>query len=147
MTLTAKVYGNFLKHAVDGIVDLTRLRVCLLTSSYTPNQDTHDFLDDVITYEAEGTGYTPYGVLLDNATATYDAVNHRLVIDCDDEVISDSSVTARYACFYIDIVGEGTDGKPLVCYWDFGTDEQSIAGAFTLTISSDGLVRIPVNST
>jgi hypothetical protein len=146
MVVTSKVYGNFLKHAVDGIIDLDRFRVMLLTNSYTPDQDNHDFLNDVSDYEVEGTGYTVGGFLLDNATATYSTSTHELTITCDDEVIGSSSITARYAIFYIDILGAESTAKPLVAYWDFGADETSTSGSFTIDIPATGVVVIPVNA-
>lgn len=45
------------------------IKVALLTSSYTPNYDTHDFFDD-ITNEVTGTGYTAGGATLGSKTVT-----------------------------------------------------------------------------
>ncbi|BDZ68609.1 hypothetical protein [Methanobacterium ferruginis] len=147
MTLTAKVYGNFLKNAVNGIIDLSRLRVILLANTYTPDQDYHEFLDDVNPHEVEGTNYVSGGQLLDNPTCTYDVSIHSVIIDCDDEIFSDVTITARYAIFYIDIVGENDNGKPLVGYWDLGEDETATSGSFRLTMDSTGVIKIPVNNT
>src|SRR4051812_40307058 len=57
----------------DIIADPTRaaaiagtLKMSIVTASYTPNQNTHDFWDDVSANEVTGTGYTAGG----NACAT-----------------------------------------------------------------------------
>lgn len=51
------------------------IRIALVTSSYTPNADTHDFWDDVVANEASGTGYTANGAALASKTITYTAAN------------------------------------------------------------------------
>ena len=55
--------------------DTDTLKTALLTSSYTPNLDTHDFFDDVSGYEVSGTGYTADGATLANAGVTATAAN------------------------------------------------------------------------
>ncbi len=52
------VYGNALKAAFNKEIDFDSdtIKVMLLTSSYTPNQDSHDYLDDVVSNEVSGTG-------------------------------------------------------------------------------------------
>lgn len=55
--------------------DSDTLKVSLLTSSYTPDLDAHDFFDDVSAYEVSGTGYTTGGASLANASVTATAAN------------------------------------------------------------------------
>jgi len=47
--MPSKLYGNFLKQALNKEIDWDSdtIKVALLSSSYTPNQDTHDYFDDV----------------------------------------------------------------------------------------------------
>jgi hypothetical protein len=58
--MPSKLYGNFLKQALNKEIDWDSdtIKVALLSSSYTPNQDTHDYFDDVSANEVTGTGYT-----------------------------------------------------------------------------------------
>jgi hypothetical protein len=51
------------------------INIALVTSSYTPNADTHDFWDDVVANETSGTGYTANGATLGSKTLTYTAAN------------------------------------------------------------------------
>jgi hypothetical protein len=51
------------------------VRHALVTSSYTPNLDTHDFWDDVVANEVSGGGYTTNGYALASKTLTYVAAN------------------------------------------------------------------------
>jgi hypothetical protein len=50
------------------------MRIMLMTSSYTPNIDTHEFQSD-ITNEVVGTGYTTGGLALSSKTITYTPAN------------------------------------------------------------------------
>jgi hypothetical protein len=70
---------------MDGSVDLDTdtIKVMLVTSSYTPNQDTHDFKDDV-TNEVAGAGYAAGGATLANETVTADNTDNEGVVDADD---------------------------------------------------------------
>lgn len=47
------------------------IKISLHTSSYTPNLDTHDFVDDLTNEVANGNGYTTGGVTLGSKTAAY----------------------------------------------------------------------------
>ena len=51
------------------------IKCMLLGAGYTPNYDTHDFLDDVVASEVTGTGYTAGGATLASVTSTYTAAN------------------------------------------------------------------------
>lgn len=139
MAVTAKLYGLFLKSLANKEIDLDTdtLKVMLCTSSYSPNQDTHQYKSSV-TNEVTGTGYTAGGKTLTGVTVTYDTGTNTLTLDADDVTWSSSTITARYAVFYDDTA---TD-DPLIAYWDFGQDEVSSSGNFTLTVSGSGIATI-----
>lgn len=75
-------------------------KVMFLTSSYVLDQDAHDFVDDVSTYEATGTGVSAGGVTLSSPTVTVDGASNTVTLDAAD--ISSISVTACYAVVYVD---------------------------------------------
>ena len=56
------IYNAYKKGLGDGAIDWLNdtIKVMLVTSAYTPDQDAHDFKDD-ITNEISGTGYTAGG--------------------------------------------------------------------------------------
>ena len=143
--MPSKLYGNFLKQALNKEVDWDSdtIKVALLSSSYTPNQDTHDYFDDVSTYEVTGTGYTTGGATLGSKTSTYDGTNNVIVLDAADVTWSSSTITARYAVVYDDS-GASAAAKALIGYVDFGSDQSSTNGNFTITWDSTGIVRITV---
>ena len=63
MAVTAAWYGKAMLSILNKEVDLDTdtLKVMLCTSTYTPNQDTHQYKSDV-TNEVSGTGYTATGL-------------------------------------------------------------------------------------
>src|SRR3712207_1302567 len=65
------IYNSFKRNIMSGGIDLDTdtIKVALVTSSYTPDQDAHDNFDDV-TNEVSGTGYTARGVTLGSVTVT-----------------------------------------------------------------------------
>lgn len=142
--MPSKLYGNFLLKALNKEVDFDTdtIKVALLSSSYTPDQDAHDYLNDVSTYEVSGTGYTAGGNTLGSKTATYDSANNVVVLDAADTTWSSSTITARYAVVYGSTGTAST--SPLIGYVDFGSDQSSTNGNFTITWDSTGIVRITV---
>jgi hypothetical protein len=143
--MASKLYGQFLQKALNKEVDFDSdtIKVALLTSSYSPNQDTHDYYDDVVANEVTGTGYTTGGATLASKTSTYDSANNVIVLDAADVTWSSSTITARYAVVYDDT--PATNGtKPLIGYVDFGSDQSSTNGNFTITWDATGIVRITV---
>lgn len=143
--MPSKLYGQFLSKALNKEVDWDSdtIKVALLTSSYTPNQDTHDYFDDVSSYEVTGTGYTAGGATLGSKTISYDGTNNVIVLDAADTTWSSSTITARYAVVYDDS-GASAAAKALIGYVDFGSDQSSTNGNFTITWDSTGIVRITV---
>lgn len=144
MAVTSKAYGLFLKSLCNKEVDLDSdtLKVMLCTSSYTPNQDTHQYKSDV-TNEVSGTGYTAGGQTLTGVTVAYNASTNTLTLDANDPSWANSTITARYAVFYDSTPGSDAT-RPLIAYWDLESDQVSSSGAFTLTLSASGLVTLTV---
>ena len=142
--MPSKLYGNFLLKALNKEVDFDTdtIKVALLTSSYTPDQDAHDYLNDVSSYEVSGTGYTAGGNTLASKTATYDSATNVIILDAADTTWASSTITARYAVIY-DSTGTASTSA-LIGYVDFGSDQASTNGNFTITWDATGIVRITV---
>ncbi|MFC9768676.1 hypothetical protein [Rhodococcus jostii] len=142
MAVTAKLYGLALKSVFDKEIDWNTdtLKVMLATSSYTPDQDTHQYKSSV-TNEVSGTGYTAGGATLASATTTYTTGTNTLVLDAADSSWTTSTITARYAIIYNST--PGTDAtRPLIAYVDFGADVSTTAGTFTITWDAAGIVTL-----
>jgi len=143
--MPSKLYGQFLSQALNKEIDwdTDTIKVALLTNSYTPDQDAHNYLDDVVTNEVTGTGYTAGGNTLANKTNTYNSATNVITLDADDTTWSSSTITARYAVIY-DASPATNATRPLIGYVDFGSDQSSSNGNFTITWDATGIVRITV---
>lgn len=143
--MASKMYGNLVGRAFNGEVDFDThtIKVALLSQSYTPNQDADQVWSDVSANEVTGTGYTAGGATLSNKTVTYDGSNNVTVLDGDDVTWGSSTITARYAVIYDDN-GAAANEKVLMGYVDFGMNQASTNGNFTLTWDAGGIFRFTV---
>jgi hypothetical protein len=144
MAVTALLYGKlwenqFGSSAINWSSDT--IKVALATSTYTPNQDTHDFFNDV-TNEVTGTGYTAGGATLGSKTATYTSGTNTCAFDAADTSWTTSTITARYAIIYKSTGTAST--SPLIGYVDFGADVSSSGGTFSITWDSAGIFTLTV---
>lgn len=143
--MASKIYGSLIAKAFNKEVDFDSdtIKVALVGSGYTPNQDTHDYWDDVVASEVTGSGYTAGGQALASKTVTYDSATNVTVLDAADVTWASSTITARYAVVYSD-AGVTNATKVLLGYVDFGSDQSSTSGNFTLTWDSTGIFRFTV---
>lgn len=143
--MASKLYGQFLSQALNKEIDwdTDTIKVALLTNAYTPDQDAHNYFDDVVANEVTGTGYTAGGLTLSNKTNSYNSATNVIVLDADDVTWSSSTITARYAVIY-DASPATNATRPLIGYVDFGSDQSSSNGNFTITWDATGIVRITV---
>lgn len=146
MAVTAKMYGSFLQKALNKEIDWDTddIKTALVTSTYTPDQDTHDYWNDVSANETSGTGYTAGGESLVNKTMTYDSGTNKIKLDADDVSWTSSTITARYAVLYNNSPSAAS-AKPLLGYVDFGQDESSSNGTFTIAWNASGIFEITVS--
>jgi len=135
------IYNAFKMNIMNGGIDLDTdtMNVLLVTSSYTPDQDTHVDRADV-TNEVTGTGYTAGGAEIANGAVTQDNTDNEGVYDGDDVTWSSSTITARGAVIYKSTGVSAND--LLVAYLDFGSDKSSSAGNFTIQWNAEGIVNL-----
>lgn len=147
MAVTAKWYGNAFINVFDEEVDwlADTIKVMLVKNTYTPDQDAHDYLDDISasTNETTATGYTAGGYTLASKTNTVDSANNLVKFDAADVTWTiTGTCTAAYAVIY-DYTGGGTDAtRPLLGYVDFGGDATATDGTFKITWDTDGILNI-----
>jgi len=136
MAVTGFLYSNIHKQMANKEIDLdtNTIKVALCTSTYTPNQNTHDYFDD-ITNEVSGTGYTAGGATL--GTKTVNTSSKTFTFDAADTVWSTATITARYAIVYCSTGTASTSA--LIGYIDFGADVSSTAANFTITWNASGI--------
>lgn len=139
--MASLIYNSFRKKIMDGSIDLDTdtIKVALVTSSYVPSQDNHDFFNDV-TNEVSGTGYSAGGATLATKTVTQDDSNDRGVFDADDVSWATSTITARAAVIYKSTGVSSTSA--LIAYIDFSTDQTTSATTFRIEWSASGILYI-----
>lgn len=126
----------------SGSIDLSSVttKCALVAAGYTPNQNTHDFFND-ITNEVTGTGYTAGGNTCANPSVTLSAAG-LVTIDFDDPAtwLQDAAGfnDAVRAIFYRDS-GVATTSE-LIGYTDTFTAGGNVAGDFEVALSASGLI-------
>lgn len=143
----ASIVYNAFKHRQLGDTSLTpinfktdTIKLALLTSSYTPNQDTDNFFDDVSAYEVANSGtYSAGGATL-AVTTSQDDTDNEGVMDATDVAFTSATITARYAVIYKSTGTAST--SPLALLIDFGSDKSSSSGTFTITFAAEGILNL-----
>lgn len=146
MAVTAFWYAKAFLAAFNAEMhlDADSIYVALCSNAgYTPNQDTHDYFNDV-TDLATANGYTDNGLLLANkaSSTTANVWTFDNTVDPQWTTGAGETLTARRAVYYDRQTGvEAT--SPLISWVDFGVDESaSNGGTFTIVIAGTGIATI-----
>lgn len=133
--MASLIFNSGLDDAVRGNIDFDTdsFKAMLVTSTYSPNKDTHTKRSDV-TNEVVGSGYTAGGTAA-SVTVTKDTANDRIDIELGAVSWNPATITARGAVYYKSR-GGAASADELVAYIDFGSDITSTAGNFSLTAST-----------
>ena len=136
------MYGQALGKALNAEINWASdtIKVALCTSSYTPNQDTHDYFDD-ITNEVTGTGYTAGGATLTSKTLGYTTGTNVTKLSAANAQWAASTITARYAVIYDATPGTNAT-RPLIAYVDFGSDQSTSSTTFEIVWNASGILEI-----
>lgn len=150
MATTAKWYGQALvgqfggtaARRVDWAADT--IKVALVKAAYAPDQDKHDFWDDVSANEVAGTNYTAGGKELTEKTVTYDEASNTVRLKAKTVEWKEVTVEYRYAVVYKDTGAAGT--SPVLGYLDTGGTQKIVAGLVKIEWdATDGAFRVVVS--
>jgi hypothetical protein len=150
MSVTAKVFGKAIASIMNKEIDWDSdtIKVALFTDAHAPDQDVDQYYDVEIVAAtplvevSSGSGYTTGGVTLANKTSSYTAGTNVYMFDNTADIQwTTSTITARYAIIYSDTAASN---KPMLCYIDFGQNESSSNGNFTITPNESGLFSFTV---
>lgn len=137
--ITLKKFLNVTSLPASGLDSETATKVLMVTNTYTPDYDVHDFRDD-ITNEVTGTGYTAGGVVLTSTTLTVGApAVGQLAYDAADASWTSSTIAnARAAVGYF---GRGglSSADELIFLSNFGADASTSNGTFTIQWAASGI--------
>ena len=143
MAVTAKLYGKMVLSAFGKGIDWVNdsIKVALCTTTYTPDQDAHQYYSDLTNELPTGGGYTKGGIALTGKTATYDAATNKTTLDADDLSIATATFDCRYAVIFDDTPAVS---KPLLGYVDFGETISPRNGPFKIEWAADGAISFAV---
>lgn len=142
-TYTPYWFGNGLLNVHKGNIDMDgdTFKLSLHTSTYTPNQDTHDYRDDLTNELASGNGYTTGGVVLASLALTYDAATNQVRFDvADPSWTFTASKTWRWGVIS-KIRGGAASADELLAYLDPGADVTA-NGTYSIQIDPLGLLYV-----
>ncbi len=148
MAITVAAYPLGWMHCMKTGIDLdgATWKLALLTSTYTPALDTHDFYDDLTNELSTANGYTAGGVTISGVAITYDATSDQIRLDWTDPGWTFSAdVTWRYAVAYIDTGGAGST-DPLMLLLDWGSS-QTLQGVYAITLQATGIYAFDLTPT
>ncbi len=133
--MASLIFNSALDDAARALIDFDSdsFKCMLVTSSYTPNKDTHTRRSDV-TNEVSGAGYATGGAAV-TVSVTKDTANDRIDISLGSVSLPSSTITAAAAVYYKSR-GGASSADELVAYIDFGGNIISTNGTFSLSAST-----------
>lgn len=156
MAVTTFWYAPAFISAFSKLLDFTtetKINAALTTVTYAPNQDTHDFFNDVTNQLSTANGYTAEtgadtGLTLTTTTVTN--TNNVVTLDTVDPVwtATGAGFTARIIVL-TDTTPNTAATDPLILWSDFGADNTaSGGGTFTYVVAATGWATItPADAT
>lgn len=140
MAGTWKWYGEGLLNVMKGAIDLDTdtFKLMLTTSTYTPNQDTHNFRDDVTNEVGASGTYAAGGATLAGVSVTYDTATNEARVSWTSPAFTSATITARTAVIYKSR-GGASSADELLAYCTEASDISSTAGTFTVSLPSPTL--------
>jgi len=120
---------NYLTDAIKGM---------LTTNTYVPDQDVHDYKDDV-TNEVTGTNYTAGGATLANKTLTYTGATNVTKFDADDLTWATSTIANARICVIYNSAPATDATRPLLWYIVNDADVSTTAGLLTVAFDAAGI--------
>lgn len=122
------------------------IKIALVKAAYVPDQDAHDFWDDVQPNEIAGgggTNYTVGGKELNEKTATYDAATNTVRLKAKTVEWKEVTAEYRYLVVYKDTGFAGT--SPVLGYIDTGGTQKIASGLVKVEWdATDGAFRVVV---
>lgn len=144
MPITVKTYGLTQEKVIEQVgADVNLLtgtvKLSLHTTTYVPNRDTDDFVNDATGEVAAGAGYNAGGETLASKTITYDSASDEVRFDAADVTwLFTAAKTWRYGVGWIDTAGASTtDPLYFLLTWDA---DQTVSTTYTLQWDPAGIL-------
>lgn len=147
-TVPMKWYGLGLQSFCNKLINFTSdtIKIALTTSSYVPDQDVHEFFDD-ITNEIVATGYTAGGVTLVSPTLTYTGATNVLKLSANNVILPLSGIVVMRNVILYDSTPGSAATNPLIGYGVFLTDGTPaditiVDGNLTINWDANGILKL-----
>lgn len=137
--LTLEKFLNITSLPASGLESETAISGLMVTDSYTPAYDTHNFRDD-ITNEVTGTGYTTGGLTLTSTELTLSS--GVLTYDAADSSWAASTIANAMAEVGYFARGGASTADEVVFLSDFVSAASSSSGTFTIQRSASGILTV-----
>lgn len=136
MAVTAVFFPLGLKDAMcGGTVQLNGQSMgAVLLTGFTVNQDAHRYLQECMSKEITGTGYTSLGATVTGSTVSYDAATNEIRWDFDDPTWTSASFSASSMVVYNRKSGGTTTSWEMLMYVEFGGTQTVSSGTFTYVV-------------
>ena len=135
------IYRKEMNDANAQDLSVVTIKAMIVTNSFTPNQNTDEFITAADANEVSGTGYTAGGNTCANGTVTMNG-SGLVTVDCDDPASYAQNgagfSNGRYVLLYID-TGTPATSRIIATSAAFASDQGNVAGAFTTTINAAGI--------
>lgn len=141
MAVTAFPFTKLLDSLASEEVNLNSDTIkVLLMDSYTPAQDAHQYVADVLAAgtEAAGTGYTAGGATLTGVSWVQSGATFTLDGTIPVWDATGGALSAAFAVFYDATPGSDAT-NPVIAYWNFNGTETATNGNFELTPDAAGI--------
>jgi hypothetical protein len=146
--MASSLYTHYKKLALSGHVNLVTdtIKVMLVSGTYNgstfANSNTHIITGDIATvHEVVDTlgSYVRGGKVLTNGTVSADTTDSEGVYDADDVSWTSSTITASGAVIYKS--GSDPTRMFLIAYVDFGGNQTSSNGTFSIVWNTEGIIN------
>lgn len=145
MAVSAKLYGLAVVKAFNKEIDFDSdtIKAILVSASYTPDQDAHDYLNDVTANEETDGSYARK--TLASKAVSYNSGTNVIKIDADDLLWSAlTSAGVRYVI--IADTQTGVDStSPLIAYIDLGTTIAPTGQDLSIAFNAAGIATVTVS--
>jgi hypothetical protein len=122
-----------LENTLNAFYETGTWKCMLLTASYTPAEDTHDFINDASANEITAANYTAGGITV-TPTVAFNTGTNLFTVTFPQAQVASTTLTARYAAYYQDT---GTPSTSRLGYVnDFGENVTATNGTFTANAST-----------
>lgn len=120
------------------------VKLAILRSTWTPDQDADDFWNDVSSHECVGTGYTAGGVALTGKVVNTDPATNVVSLDADDVTLTgltlDGANTPAFYVIYKDTGSAVT--SPILGHVILDPTLPVTAGTLSIVWTATGLLKI-----